>query len=94
MIREFVRQVNQIINDNDTNQIPEVIEKQSRILKFIDTSRKKQVKRIKANEVGTRNSMLFLGILSESKNLMLQSVNLLKSYRDFTDYVNGNSEVV
>jgi phosphate/sulfate permease len=94
MIREFVRQVNQIINDNATNQIPEVIEKQSRILKFIDTSRKKQVKRIKANEVGTRNSMLFLGILSESKNLMLQSVNLLKSYRDFTDYVNGNSEVV
>jgi len=94
MIREFVRQVNHIINDNDTNQIPEVIEKQSRILKFIDTSRKKQVKRIKANEVGTRNSMLFLGILSESKNLMLQSVNLLKSYRDFTDYVNGNSDVV
>lgn len=94
MIREFVRQVNQIINNNDTNQIPEVIEKQSRILKFIDTSRKKQVKRIKANEVGTRNSMLFLGILSESKNLMLQSVNLLKSYRDFTDYVNGNTEVV
>ena len=94
MIREFVRQVNQIINDNDTNQIPEVIEKQSRILKFIDTSRKKQVKRIKANEVGTRNSMLFLSILSESKNLMLQSVNLLKSYRDFTDYVNGHSEPV
>ena len=93
MIREFVRQVNQIINDNDTNQIPEVIEKQSRILKFIDTSRKKQVKRIKANEVGTRNSMLFLGILSESKSLMLQSVNVLKSYRDFTDYVNGNTEV-
>ena len=94
MIREFIRQVIQLINENDFMLVNDVIEKQQRILKFIDTSRKKQVKRIKANEVGTRNSMLFLGLLSESKNLMLQSVNFLKSYRDFADYVNDNSEVV
>ena len=67
--------------------LDEAIEKQAKILKFIDTSRKKQVKRIKANEVGTRNSMLFLGLLSEGKNLLLQGINMLKSQRDFTNYI-------
>lgn len=45
------------------------------------------MKRIKANKVGTRNSMLFLGLLSEGKNLMLQSINVIKVQRDFTDFV-------
>ncbi len=94
MIREFVRQLIQVINENDFMLVNDLIEKQQKILKFIDISRKKQVKRIKANEVGTRNSLLFLGLLSESKSLMLQSVNFLKSYRDFADFVNGNSKEV
>jgi len=92
MIREFLNEVNQLIKNQDFTQINEVVERQSKILKFIDTSRKKQVKRIKANEVGTRNSMLFLAILSETKNLMLQSINLLKSQRDFSTYIDGTTD--
>ena len=90
MMREFLKKLNRQIGEHDFTKVNEIVESQSKILKFIDTSRKKQVKRIKANEVGTRNSMLFLSLLSESKNLMLQSVNLLKSHRDFTIYVNGS----
>jgi len=84
MIREFLKRINQLILEQDFTQVNEILESQSKVLKFVDTSRKKQVKRIKANEVGTRNSMLFLSILSETKNLMLQSINLFKSHRDFT----------
>ncbi len=48
-----------------------------------DTGCKKQIKRIKANEAGTRNSVLYLGILNETKNFLLDTINLLKSHRDF-----------
>lgn len=89
MIREYSKKIIQLIRENNFSKVNETIDAQSRILKFIDTSRRKQVKRIKASEVGTRNSMLFLNILSESKNLMLQSINLLKAHRDFAKVANG-----
>ncbi|MCD4697766.1 MAG: inorganic phosphate transporter [Bacteroidales bacterium] len=91
MIRDYTQKIKQLIQEHDYAGVNEVIEIQSKILKFIDTSRKKQVKRIKTNEVGTRNSMLFLAILSECKSLILQSINLLKSHRDFTDVANGRN---
>lgn len=89
MIRELNGELIQCIKISDYENLNEIIEKQQKLLKFIDTIRKKQVKRIKLNEVGTRNSLLFLNILSESKNLVLQAVNLLKSHRDFNESVNG-----
>ena len=92
MIRELNSEIVQCLKTGDYDTLPEIINKQQRLLKFIDTLRKKQVKRIKQNEVGTRNSMLFLGILSESKNLVLQSVNLLKSHRDFYDTVHDDGQ--
>ncbi|MCF8368367.1 MAG: inorganic phosphate transporter [Bacteroidales bacterium] len=91
MIQEIISEINECIKSNDYENLQDIINKQQKILKFIDTLRKKQVKRIKSSEVGTRNSMLFLNILSESKNLLLQSVNLMKSFRDFSITTQGNT---
>jgi Na+/phosphate symporter len=91
MIKDLISGINESLKSSDYSNINDIIGKQQKILKFIGTLQKKQVKRIKANEVGTRNSMLFLGILTESKNLVLQLLNLLKSHRDFTNVANGNA---
>jgi Na+/phosphate symporter len=91
MIRDLNSEIVQCLKSGSYDELPEVINQQQKVLKFIDTLRKKQVKRIKQNEVGTRNSMLFLGILSESKNMVLQSVNLLKSHRDYFDSVSDEA---
>ena len=72
-----------MIKQNDYTNVPEAIEKQQVILNLLNDSRKKQIKRIKQNEVGTRNSVLFLAILNEGKNIMLHTINLLKAQRDF-----------
>ncbi|MCL2302190.1 MAG: inorganic phosphate transporter, partial [Lentimicrobiaceae bacterium] len=45
------------------------------------SSTKHQIKRAKANESGTRNTMLFLHIITETRTLILQSRNLMKSQR-------------
>jgi len=89
MLLDFVSDMNKLIRNQATDNLAEIILQQGKIIKYIDTSRKKQVKRIKMNEVGTRNSLLYFNILSESKNLMLQLINLAKAHRDFTDIVNG-----
>lgn len=59
------------------------------LLDMLDEVRKAQVKRIKNKEAGTKNSLLYLNILAETKNLVLFMVNLLKSHRDFVLYTNG-----
>ncbi len=43
---------------------------------------KKQIKRVKMGECGTRCSILFLNILNETKNITLQAINMMKAQRD------------
>jgi len=70
----------------------QIIEKQSELLNSIEQINKNQIRRLKATEVGTRNSILFMNILNETKNLTLQVVNLYKSQRDFENYKNGKKK--
>ena len=74
------------IDNNEFDNIPNLIDKQQDILDIVKSCRKKQIKRIKHNEAGTRNSVLYLGILNEIKNFLLQSINLVKAQRDFVEY--------
>ena len=45
---------------------------------------KRQIKRVKENETTTRGSILFLNLINESKIIALQSSNLMKSQRSFS----------
>jgi len=74
---------------DDYNKQEELLKLQEDSLTFLEKSRKNQIQRIKKGEVGTRNSILFLNMLTESKNLFLQSVNLFKAQRDFTQFKDG-----
>jgi hypothetical protein len=44
------------------------------------------LKRIKKGEAGTKNGLLYLGVLAETKSLLLDTINLLKAERDFIIY--------
>lgn len=56
---------------------------QKDLLGYVNEARKVHIKRIKNNEVSTKNSMLFLNILSETKNIALYATNTYKYHRDF-----------
>ena len=47
---------------------------------------KVMVRKIKRKEINSKNSVLFFNLMSESKNLLLQTVNLIKASRDFAQY--------
>lgn len=78
-----------IIKTEEFTRQEEVFRLQIAMLDMIDQTRKAQIKRIKNNEAGTKNSLLYLNTLSETKNLLLFMVNLFKSHRDFVIYTNG-----
>ena len=83
---ELVKLIIDSIESADFGSIENIHKKQSELLELIEAINKKQIKRIKNAEVGTKNSILFMNIINESKNLTLQAVNLCKSQRDFMDY--------
>ena len=91
-IKAFIHGISFTIKTNDFGLIPKGIDEQQKLLSFLDLIRKNQIKRIRANEVGTRNSMLYLNLLAETKNLLLQLINLVKAQRDFTEFILKNSK--
>ncbi len=83
-----------IIDSNDYSKFSEVNELRDEFLDLCARLTKRQIKRVKAGDNSTRNSILFLNILNESKNIALQSVNLMKSQRNMFHTVNGISEEI
>jgi phosphate/sulfate permease len=85
-LEDFFKTINRLLSDNkyQLDQIERAFSKQEDLLKSLRKYRKEQIRRIKAEKVGTRNSVLYLGIINETKNLVLYSGNLLKASRDFT----------
>jgi phosphate/sulfate permease len=65
------------------DKIDAIVSEQQALVEIVSKARKAQIKRIKGEETKTRNSMLYLNIIHESKSVALHAVNALKSYRDF-----------
>ncbi len=91
-VHDLLNGINDAISNSDFTSIEELISKQQQILDLLKIIKKKQIKRIKHVEVGTKNSLLYLTIMNESKNLILNSVNLLKSQRDFAVFDEENKK--
>lgn len=72
-----------IIKKQNLGDINKIIAEQKEVLDQIAKIKKKQIKLIREEVVSTRNTMMLLNILSESKNLVLYSINMARSHRDF-----------
>ncbi|MDX9773422.1 MAG: inorganic phosphate transporter [Bacteroidales bacterium] len=82
-VNSFYNHVQAIIRDQDYKDLDKLLAEQQKILDYITKIKKKQIKYIKSESVGTRNTLMYLNLLSESKNLLLYTVNMVKSHRDF-----------
>ena len=70
-----------MLESKDYTHFDELMRKREDLIEVYADTTKHQIKRAKANESGTRNTMLFLHIITETKTLILQSRNLMKSQR-------------
>lgn len=82
-VLNVLEKIMHIIAEARFESVGDLIKEQQSVIEQIEEIRKKQIKRIKNEETGTKNSMLFLGIMHETKNLLLYGINLVKAHRDF-----------
>lgn len=70
-----------MIKDRDYSRFEQLLDKRHAISDFYSQATKNQIKRAKSQDSGTRNSILFLNLLNETKIIALQSSNLMKSQK-------------
>ncbi len=80
---DFLNFVLHIIKESRFELIDELILRQQDLLDIMLEQEKSHIRRIRKKETNSRNSVLYFTLMSESKNLLLQTVNLLKATRDF-----------
>ena len=73
------RRINQMLREGDFSEIEEVLTLRDQLFEAIAEAIKSELARINEAKSNTKASMLYLTILTETKNMVLQSRNLLKS---------------
>ncbi len=76
-----------IVKEKKFDKLDNLIAERENIFEILSKMEKNQIKRIKNKVVNTRNSVLFFKINSETRNILLHTVNMIKEYRDFITYV-------
>ena len=72
-----------ILKDKRDDEMELFLKQRRGLIKRIKSLNKNQIKMIRREEVGTKISVLHLNTMSESKNLFLNTVNLVRAHRDF-----------
>jgi Na+/phosphate symporter len=79
-IENFLDLMAKIINNSVENDKENLAGIRNNIFELLNSMEVAQINRIKTSQVNTRNSILFLNILSETKNMLNHASGLLNSY--------------
>ena len=87
-VENIFNQVNSMLSTNDFSRIDEIMVMRDALFGIIADRIKNQIRRIKSNhDASTRASALYFNILNETKTMILQSRNLLKSQAHFLENI-------
>lgn len=83
-VDEIYNRINTMLNSNNFSDIDVTLQKRDELFEVLGEAIKRQVKRVIDNDSSARSSMLYLSIINETKTMVLQSRNLLKSQKEFS----------
>lgn len=83
LVDEFFNLALHIVKEDKYEKFDDILARKDLLTDALTQLEKKQIKRIKSKDVSTRNSLLYFNVIKETKNLILHSINLVKSQRDF-----------
>ena len=92
LISDYFNSSLKLIRKGDFDHVEKILKKENDVIGFIDDLSIQQIKRIKKQEAGTKNSILYLGFMNESRNLILNSGKLIRAQRDFLIHNKENSK--
>ena len=85
-VETIFSRINVMLRNNDFADIELILELRDELFESIAEAIKRQLKRIKNKESSTKASLLYLTILNETKTMVLQARNLVKSQRYFLEH--------
>lgn len=86
--------INRMLLTNDYKDLDVIMDMRDELFDTISEAIKKQLQRIKNKNMSTKTSMLYLTIMNETKTMVLQSRNLLKSQRYFVENQESPCDIV
>ena len=88
-VESIYRHINLMLREGDFSEIETVLTMRDQLFESIAEAIKSELTRINEARSNTKASMLYLTILTETKNMVLQSRNLLKSQQYFLKHRAG-----
>ena len=85
-VETIFTRINVMLRNNDFADIDLILELRDELFESIADAIKRQLKRIKNKQSSTKASLLYLTILNETKTMVLQARNLVKSQRYFLEH--------
>ena len=85
-VEEIFSRINVMLQRNDFGDLDLILELRDELFGSIADAMAGQLRRIRDKTTSTKTNMLFLAILSETKTIVLQSRNLVKSQRYFLQH--------
>lgn len=92
-VSEIYTRIIVMLRNNKFEDTNLVLEMRDSLFMTIDEAIKNQLRRIKTKSSSTKASMLYLTILNETKTMVLQSRNLLKSQRSFIENQDPSNDI-
>lgn len=83
---EFFNFALTIVRQNSFEHISELESKRDMLISEINSLRKKQIKSLKKEGAGTKVSLVFLDLMTESKNMLLFITHVVKANHDFVEH--------
>ncbi|MDR2912532.1 MAG: inorganic phosphate transporter [Alistipes sp.] len=82
-VKKLYGKINRMLETNDFSDMEAVMQGRDKLMEMIGDVIKRQLRRIQGEKGSTKTSVLYLAILGETKTMVLQSRNLLKSQKYF-----------
>jgi Na+/phosphate symporter len=82
-VSEVYEGLARMLRTSDYSDFERILAKRDAIFDIFVDNIKSQIKRVKSKESSTRNSMLFIDIVNETKTMLLQSRNMMRAQRLF-----------
>lgn len=91
-LKSFMISTLNLYKSQDDREVNRINKETKEMIKYIRKVRKNQIKRIKNQEIGTRNSMLYLNHLGELRNLLMFNTRLVTVFNDLILHPDDDEE--
>ncbi len=84
-VEEIFSSINTMLRSRDFSDMSSILEKRDLLFDKIDDIMKSQLRRMRTEHMSTSASILYFNILNETKTMVLQSRNIMKSLEHFVE---------